>query len=373
MQMLQVVFMMALFGGLELDDESEAVDALMPEQVRCLIDQLGDSSFQKREEAAKELFSWGQTAVYPLAVAADEGSPETSVRAFDILQQLYRSDKQLVFEDIENIFQALKHSENLSVAARAQQTLDNNSETRQERAIAQIEKLGGIVNFRERGLDRQLLPQPTIEYIVLSRDWVGGDAGLQLLGRIEEIRNAQVPLYIIRGVQISEESTQNLRAELPFLQIQYRGPARLGVRSRSSQNDENGCLIDEVDPGSAAEAAGLRPNDVVIEIGGQPIGNFQQLISIIETKEPGDSVQIVFRRGAELHEIVTNLQTWTKQPRIGESLQKRKIEAQTPSPVATPPQPQTADQTKPRPTNVPNKVVVPSGEPLPGDAKPAKK
>ncbi len=78
-------------------------------------------------------------------------------------------------------------------------------------------------------------------------------------------------------------------------------------------------MIADVDPGSAAELAGLRMNDVIIEIEGQPVGNFQRLIQIIESKEPGNHVPIVFRRGVELHQVDAELQTWKRIPRPGES------------------------------------------------------
>jgi S1-C subfamily serine protease len=116
-------------------------------------------------------------------------------------------------------------------------------------------------------------------------------------------------LYIIRGVEISKEARSNLLAEFPFMDIQERGPARLGIMSRNDQRDL-GCVISDIDPESAAEAAGLRPLDQILEIAGEPVETFDTLIKIIEKKEPGDRVAITYRRGGEKLQTIAELSPW---------------------------------------------------------------
>ena len=312
MRLLRICLIFAVvFGGNKgFADEPVPADAWVPEHLRGPISELDHPDFDRREAAVKELSSLGAGAIPALMVAAEAGSPEASVRAFDVLQQLYRSDDETAFESVEHVLRRLKGSEHLAVAARAERAFDSGAENRQKRAIARLERLGGIIHYSDRVTDRQQpLGRPTIDYVMLGRDWVGGDADLRLLGRIEDLRLSITQLYIIRGINVSEDTLLDLRAELPFLKIELRGPARLGIRGRP---DEDGCVIHAIDPGSAAEEAGLKIRDEVIEIDGRAVNSFEKLIEIIGEKEPGEKVPIVFLRGDETHKVTAKLSAWAK-------------------------------------------------------------
>ena len=59
-----------------------------------------------------------------------------------------------------------------------------------------------------------------------------------------------------------------------------------------------GLLVDAVGEGSAAQYAGIRPNDVLVEIDGKKLKTFNDLKSKIELAKVGDSVQLkVYRNG----------------------------------------------------------------------------
>jgi Do/DeqQ family serine protease len=59
----------------------------------------------------------------------------------------------------------------------------------------------------------------------------------------------------------------------------------------------NGALVNVVNPRSPAEAAGLRPNDLIVEIGGVPVTNSEQVRTQILSSTPGQRVTIKFLRG----------------------------------------------------------------------------
>lgn len=75
-------------------------------------------------------------------------------------------------------------------------------------------------------------------------------------------------------------------------------PAFLGV-----QMDDIGgargagpCRISGVTKDSAAEAAGLRPDDVFVAMDGKSIANCDMLVSAIQAKTPGDVIKLVVNR-----------------------------------------------------------------------------
>ena len=287
----------------------EPADALLPAQIHSAILELDSSDFEIRERAVDRLFAMGLTSISPLEIAAQNGSPEVSVRAFDVLRRLYHQDDEPLSEAIENAFLRLKHVENLAVTGRAERAFESLGEIRQKRAVAKIEQLGGIVHLAEQNLERQIPGRSRIEYIMLGRYWTGGEAGLKFLERIDDIRDEGAQLYIIRGVEISDATLLDLKAELPNLHIQRRGPARLGV---TSQAREAACIIRSVEPGSSADRAGLKTGDQIVEIDGREINSFDELVEIVGEKQPGDQVPIVFRRERERVETVAELSDWKK-------------------------------------------------------------
>jgi putative serine protease PepD len=58
-----------------------------------------------------------------------------------------------------------------------------------------------------------------------------------------------------------------------------------------------GALIDTVTPGGPAEAAGLRPGDVILALAGRTVGNADELVVAIRDQLPGEEVLVEARRG----------------------------------------------------------------------------
>lgn len=64
---------------------------------------------------------------------------------------------------------------------------------------------------------------------------------------------------------------------------------------------KNGALIQEVEPGTPADKAGLKPYDVIVEVDGQPIKDHNDLGIKIADIPPGKTVEIkVIRKGGEV-------------------------------------------------------------------------
>lgn len=60
-----------------------------------------------------------------------------------------------------------------------------------------------------------------------------------------------------------------------------------------------GVRVDEVMPGSPAEAAGIRPGDLLLALGGVPIEDLRGYAAALRERSPGDRVEIALERGGE--------------------------------------------------------------------------
>ena len=77
------------------------------------------------------------------------------------------------------------------------------------------------------------------------------------------------------------------------------GDAVLGVRLRDARDAGEGVLITEVLPGSAAELAGLRQGDVVLQVDQDAVAQSDEIVAEIGGRLPGDDVKLHVRRGQE--------------------------------------------------------------------------
>ena len=71
---------------------------------------------------------------------------------------------------------------------------------------------------------------------------------------------------------------------------------QLGVRSEPV---EGGCLITDIAPGSAAEAAGLEVGDVLTGLGDYAVADRRDIVLILRTKQVGEVTPVYFRRDGE--------------------------------------------------------------------------
>ena len=75
------------------------------------------------------------------------------------------------------------------------------------------------------------------------------------------------------------------------------GPrAFLGVTTATLQRN-SGAVVLEVAPGSPADEAGLRPDDVIVRIGSDRVASSDDLVAAVRSHEPGDRVEITWVRG----------------------------------------------------------------------------
>ncbi|MFN3528398.1 MAG: Do family serine endopeptidase [Bacteroidia bacterium] len=90
-----------------------------------------------------------------------------------------------------------------------------------------------------------------------------------------------------------------------FLGIQIQD-VDAALASRESLSVTAGAFVADYLPNSAAEAAGLKKGDVIIQIDGVPVRSTPQLMEVVSRKRPGDEVSVVVnRKGKEQNFSVT--------------------------------------------------------------------
>ena len=115
------------------------------------------------------------------------------------------------------------------------------------------------------------------------------------------IRNS---LYLV-GTGVAPDRAEQIRQRMPGLDITVRRGGFLGVIC--FRPDAPFCIVDDVTPGSGAQAAGLQPNDIVIGIDDVRISRFEDLQKQVDTHIPGDKIKIRYRRDNEILEGVATL------------------------------------------------------------------
>jgi serine protease Do len=61
--------------------------------------------------------------------------------------------------------------------------------------------------------------------------------------------------------------------------------------------DAKGALVANVTPGAPADEAGMKPGDVIVAVGGKPLGDSRRLPTLVAGLEPGKTVPIAVLRG----------------------------------------------------------------------------
>jgi serine protease Do len=68
-----------------------------------------------------------------------------------------------------------------------------------------------------------------------------------------------------------------------------------------------GALVNVVGRGSPAEGAGLRPNDVIVEIAGHAVESYRRLPTLVTLLRPGEKAKVVFLRQGQRQETVVTI------------------------------------------------------------------
>jgi 2-alkenal reductase len=113
---------------------------------------------------------------------------------------------------------------------------------------------------------------------------------------------------------ISTQLISNGQVVRPFLGVRS-APVNRAIATYYDLKDENGnildtgVLVEAVTPGSAAEAAGIQPLDVLLRIGSYDLNEDHPLPNVMTYFAPGDTVTIELLRNGERLDIEVTLGT----------------------------------------------------------------
>ncbi len=281
---------------------------LTKEQIAQLVKDLGAAEFADREQAMRELREAGLPAVAPLKEAALSGELEVTLRAIRVLESFLTTGTLEEFEAAETALEALQSTGGKSAAPRAETVLASMGEVREKRAIAAIEKLDGSVKseMAQLGFAPGVQDRTTV---ILNRKWKGGEEGLKHLENLRSLRT----VYLVEGV-IKPDAIARLERKLgPTVDIMLRGGACLGV---GGSPVDGGCLVHFVNPGSAADRAGLRKGDLIVKFNGKKGSkdaeslDFQGLVDLLKEQDAGDKVPITIHRDGRQLTVDVVLDEW---------------------------------------------------------------
>jgi S1-C subfamily serine protease len=71
---------------------------------------------------------------------------------------------------------------------------------------------------------------------------------------------------------------------------------------------ESGALVRDVTAGGPADLAGLQPGrDVIVAAGGEAVSGMEDLIAIVNTRQPGEEIELEVERDGERRSVTVEL------------------------------------------------------------------
>lgn len=296
-----------LAAAIVLGSPAAADEPPTPAQIAAWVEALGAGQYSQREAATKSLIAAGPAALEPLREAIRAGDLEVGSRAIEIARSMLGGEDAPATAAAEAFLQSLAESDDASMAQLAEATLDFHALGMAEAAREKLESLGAIIAHG-------LLPTGQHgAHVTLNANWQGEPADLRLLARVPGLlilsvhgvkldesampvlgrlrHTSRIELY---GTGATEVQIAALAAKLPDTSLEVRKGGKLGV---GGQPNPGPCLITQVQPGSAADKAGVQVGDIVLTVDGEPVANFEALTDRVGTRGPGEKVVLEIQRG----------------------------------------------------------------------------
>ncbi|MBG6225284.1 S1-C subfamily serine protease [Arthrobacter sp. CAN_A2] len=108
------------------------------------------------------------------------------------------------------------------------------------------------------------------------------------------------------ATEVAEELRKDGTAEHAFMGL-APGPITPQIAEQLNLEDTTGVAVLSVSQGGPADDAGIRPGDIITRIGDEEISAPEDLLSALRQYDPGETVQVRIRRGAETQTVDVTL------------------------------------------------------------------
>jgi len=319
---LTFVFLMTI-GCVTCVSAAEPAVEVTPEKLDQLIADLDANEFAVRERASKSLVKIGLPAIDRVMQAATSKSLEQAHRSLGVLEQLLDKE-ETVSDAAEQALSQIARQQNTWSAQRADLALQQTRLLKQHKCLDKIKALGAEVV--DEGVDENG-ELSYLSMIIKQENWKGTDKDLRLLCSLPSLRSLSVfgPVFNetqlttlgelkdlaslnLYATKLSNDGLAKLQTAMPYTRIDRRNGGMLGISG--DQIGGNGCMVNSVQPDSAAAAAGIEAEDVVVSIDGNAVESFSDLTKMISEKSGGDVVKLKIKRGEQTLDKEAKLGEW---------------------------------------------------------------
>ena len=282
---------------------------------------LASSDYARREAATRDLARSGSAVVRPLAEAIHRADDlEVCSRGIEILQELLVGDDEQAASEAERVLEQLSGHDDAAASRMALATLEFHNVALAEESQLRLESLGASI-------ETTMIPDGRVGlHVTLNDQWTGTPDDLRFIARLPDVlqlsihgvrlddesvrqlsRLRRVDQLALFNTDLSDEAAARLDAALPGTKVDLRKGGKLGVGGQPLLVP---CVITQVQPGSAADKAGIRVGDVIRSFDGQQVETFEDLTNKIGARGPGDKVEVGVERGDTVFDTELALDGW---------------------------------------------------------------
>jgi hypothetical protein len=287
---------------------------------------LDSSEYRVRERATVRLVGSGATALDPLLAAANGNRPEPSERAVWILQKLaHADDPSAAMAALHRLIQLRDHP---AIVAQADAELTRINVVAVKR---HLESRGAECTVQFETITTTL-EHASVFHVRLGEKWRGTDEDFRPLAELRRQRHIRLEGDVINDrvikhfessqdltwmqllkTKVSVDGVNSLKEKRPNVEIYLKNRALMGV---GCADNAAGAIVISVQPGTAAEAAGILKDDIITKINGNVIPDFDRLTANVAQHEPGEQISIELLRGEQTLTVTVTLGSWENfQPR----------------------------------------------------------